>query len=1168
VSAATAASCNLANYLSNGGATQTVVCANPNPLTDTAGLLQVDTACQQVMNMAIAIGQSIYAQRQAQVLSTFASSYTAKCLATVPGETFTATDTSSEYHYTLYYYDLAGNLQKTVPPAGARPNFSSAFTNQVDTARTNGHGTVIVPSHVLVTNYRYNSLNKVIVQQTPDAGISHFYYDTVGRLAVSQNALQASAANYSFTLYDALSRIVEVGQKPQTTAMTQQTSQSPTALTSWLNGTGTINQITGTVYDVAAGFVSPSVMTQANLRNRISYMYFQNFATDAGWYTATLYDYDVQGNVDTLLQDYVGINAMSGINQYKRICYSFDLVSGKVDGVDYQPGYSDAFYHRYFYDAENRITQTLSSRDSLTWEQDASYDYYKHGPVSRVIVGQLQAQQVDYSYTLQGWLKGINIGGPFNGAMDSVTAAHDTATRVANVVTDSTGVACPSGTALANAYVSSRPATGGPPNYTATVSITLEPGFATGTSDNMTASINPALGSCWLNSSPEYTTGPDGLPVIPQSYPIAQDAYSFSLHYYPGDYSPIGSTAVTDVLALNPTAASPMFNGNIAAMAVNNPAVGGNVPLVYNYHYDQLNRMVQMDAFKGWSPVNNTFTPVQIPDYQERAGYDPNGNIGTYVRHGYGTNIPMDSLTYNYYSSTNQLAQIVDGATSTYTTDLKTQTSSTNYAYDPSGELTQDLANGVSHIDWTVYGKIKDLTNASGTITYTYDAAGNRITKSTGSGAGSDSTVYVRDAQGNVLVIYQKVSTGVPQLIETDLYGSSRIGSVGPLTVPTSTVALMGGFGNAILSTFTRGEKSYELSNHLGNVLMTITDKKIAVVSGSNNALIDHFTADVATAQDYYPFGMLMPGRTFTATTATNYRYGFNGKENDNEVKGVGNEIDYGNRAYDPRVGRFMSVDPLMKKFPALSSYQLSGDNPIATVDLDGLEPAAINKGTQALVIILQGYGGDPPDNNTQSSNAAKTNPGLGPDDALGSIVSTGPKLQVVTYASSKKDNTKNDVLATIKNFRSIHPNGKVILVGHSGGADNIVELAKEHSDVKINLMITLDVRDPKMLGWTDTNIPSNVENAINYYQNTDKLNLISDRKMDFSSKTNGVNILSPGSNHRSIDNDQTQDVIEDINNELLDRNPVESAKNRIQPVNDPKKSNSDPIPHVTLVSH
>jgi RHS repeat-associated protein len=82
---------------------------------------------------------------------------------------------------------------------------------------------------------------------------------------------------------------------------------------------------------------------------------------------------------------------------------------------------------------------------------------------------------------------------------------------------------------------------------------------------------------------------------------------------------------------------------------------------------------------------------------------------------------------------------------------------------------------------------------------------------------------------------------------------------------------------------------------------------------------------------------MQMPGRTFMQTNSA-YRYGFNGKENDNEVKGDGNEIDYGNRIYDPRVGRFLSLDPLQKKFPWYSPYQFTGNSPIAFVDLDGLE--------------------------------------------------------------------------------------------------------------------------------------------------------------------------------------------------------------------------------------
>jgi RHS repeat-associated protein len=82
---------------------------------------------------------------------------------------------------------------------------------------------------------------------------------------------------------------------------------------------------------------------------------------------------------------------------------------------------------------------------------------------------------------------------------------------------------------------------------------------------------------------------------------------------------------------------------------------------------------------------------------------------------------------------------------------------------------------------------------------------------------------------------------------------------------------------------------------------------------------------------------MQMPGRKFSAGSSS-YRYGFNGKENDNEVKGEGNQQDYGMRIYDPRLGRFLSVDPLTPDYPELTPYQFASNTPIQATDLDGLE--------------------------------------------------------------------------------------------------------------------------------------------------------------------------------------------------------------------------------------
>ena len=80
---------------------------------------------------------------------------------------------------------------------------------------------------------------------------------------------------------------------------------------------------------------------------------------------------------------------------------------------------------------------------------------------------------------------------------------------------------------------------------------------------------------------------------------------------------------------------------------------------------------------------------------------------------------------------------------------------------------------------------------------------------------------------------------------------------------------------------------------------------------------------------------MLQPGREFNVG---GYRYGFNGKENDNEVKGEGNQQDYGMRIYDPRLGRFLSVDPLTKDYPWNSTYAFAENRVIDGIDLEGRE--------------------------------------------------------------------------------------------------------------------------------------------------------------------------------------------------------------------------------------
>jgi RHS repeat-associated protein len=85
---------------------------------------------------------------------------------------------------------------------------------------------------------------------------------------------------------------------------------------------------------------------------------------------------------------------------------------------------------------------------------------------------------------------------------------------------------------------------------------------------------------------------------------------------------------------------------------------------------------------------------------------------------------------------------------------------------------------------------------------------------------------------------------------------------------------------------------------------------------------------------------MLLPNRHGSTDT---YRYGFQGQEKDDEIKGEGNSINFKYRMHDPRVGRFFAVDPLAHKYPWNSTYAFSENRVLDGLELEGLEFFGLN---------------------------------------------------------------------------------------------------------------------------------------------------------------------------------------------------------------------------------
>ncbi|HPF89541.1 MAG TPA: RHS repeat-associated core domain-containing protein, partial [Flavobacteriales bacterium] len=97
------------------------------------------------------------------------------------------------------------------------------------------------------------------------------------------------------------------------------------------------------------------------------------------------------------------------------------------------------------------------------------------------------------------------------------------------------------------------------------------------------------------------------------------------------------------------------------------------------------------------------------------------------------------------------------------------------------------------------------------------------------------------------------------------------------------------------------------------------------------------YIREVMRDQDYYPFGSLLPGRNYCSDS---YNFGFNGQLKDDEVHGAtGTSYAFEYRMHDPRIGRFLSTDPVGQAFPYWSPYHFAANSPIWCMDWDGLQP-------------------------------------------------------------------------------------------------------------------------------------------------------------------------------------------------------------------------------------
>jgi len=146
-------------------------------------------------------------------------------------------------------------------------------------------------------------------------------------------------------------------------------------------------------------------------------------------------------------------------------------------------------------------------------------------------------------------------------------------------------------------------------------------------------------------------------------------------------------------------------------------------------------------------------------------------------------------------------------------------------------------------------------------------------------------------------------------------------------------------FGYAYMSITVKHshDSYYYLTDHLGSVRVTVDER-----------------GDPVGWDDYYPFGLQMPGRSQQQYGSPETDVKFTGYEL-NQEGGLG-LYHAGARLYDPAVGRFMQQDRFKDKYPSLSPYQYAANNPIRFIDVNGDSIwTSVNEETGVTTIHYQG---------------------------------------------------------------------------------------------------------------------------------------------------------------------------------------------------------------------
>jgi RHS repeat-associated protein len=547
--------------------------------------------------------------------------------------------------------------------------------NAIDLVMLNGTWNLTSISNLtdeLCFRYEYDERRRMIIKKVPGAGEVWMIYDQWDRLVLTQDANLRATHQWIFTKYDALNRPVLTGLYTDATHTTQSSMQS------YLNTQG-LGRYESRNTGVQLGYT-----TTQSFPSLPSMSY-----STTDWLTISFYD-DYTGGSLFGSPYYTRDNSKDGLfSAASNTTYPYPQTVTEAAVTRGNPtisisriiGSTGSVYHVNFYDSRNRVVQSRTF-NSTTATDAVSTQYSFDGKPLRTVYQQQKNGTNAQSHTI---ISKMN---------------YDAAGRLLTLYKN----------------IDNAPS---------------DQVISTNTYNELGQLQNKQLGSSLDNLAYAYNIR-GWLKSINKSYVDngGSNYFGMDLGY---DRSTAGNTS-TQVS---------QFNGNIASMVWR--SAGDGIARKFDYKYDNANRITRAEYSQNTSgstwDANTLNFSVWGFDSDNGYGikYDANGNILMMIQSGYkaGATSLVDAMHYTYFPNSNKLQQVWDNVNDKDTKlgdfhyDGATKTS-TDYTYDDNGNLIQDNNKKISSIAYNYLNLPQVIAvTGKGTITYTYDAAGNKLQKTT-----------------------------------------------------------------------------------------------------------------------------------------------------------------------------------------------------------------------------------------------------------------------------------------------------------------------------------------------------------------------------------------------------------------------------------------------------